>query len=127
MYSQEPTLPQVVPVSPEAASLGKYGEIPVNLASGKINYTIPLYTIDVNGFQWPIYLSYNYNGLVVEQDPPMTGLGWDLMATGRITRQVRGMPDERGGRSYLSYKKDVIVPYLELGTQPYRKWFIKFN
>jgi len=116
MISQE--LQQVIPVSPEAASLGKYGEIPVNLATGKINYTVPLYTIDVGGFQWPIYLSYNYNGLVVEQDPPMTGLGWDLMAGGRITGQVRGIPDEIGGSSNTSYKKNVIVPYLEFGTQP---------
>ncbi len=106
-------LPQVVPVSPEAASLGKYGEIPVNLATGKINYTVPIYTIDVNGFQWPIYLSYNYNGLMVEQDPPLTGLGWDLMATGRITRQIRGKPDDREAYANLQYKKNVIVPYLE--------------
>lgn len=27
----------VYPVSPEAASLGKYGDLPINLASGKIN------------------------------------------------------------------------------------------
>jgi YD repeat-containing protein len=104
-------IPQITPASPEAASLGKYGEIPVNLATGKINYSVPLYTIDINGFQWPIYLSYNYNGLVAEQDHPMTGIGWDLMATGRITRQVRGMPDERGGSN--SYKQNHIIPYME--------------
>jgi hypothetical protein len=118
VYGQEPDLPQIVPVSPEAASLGKYGEIPVNLATGKINYTVPLYTIEVGGFQWPIYLSYNYSGLVVEQDPPMTGLGWDLIAGGRITRQIRGIPDELGGSATLNYKKNTIVPYLESGTQP---------
>ncbi len=108
-YGQE--LPQIIPVSPEAASLGKYGEIPINLATGKINYTVPLYTIDVGGFKWPISLSYNYNGLVVGQDAPMTGLGWDLLATGRITRQVRGIPDERGGSA--NYKKNTVVPYME--------------
>ncbi|WP_282079920.1 PKD domain-containing protein [Aquimarina algiphila] len=101
---------QVFPVSPEAASLGKYGDIPVNLASGKINYTVPLYTIKVGGFEWPIYLSYNYGGLVTEQDHPMTGMGWDLMANGRITREVRGMDDEFGNQAY---KASAIVPFLQ--------------
>ena len=40
----------VYPVSPEAASLGKYGEIPVNLATGKINYTIPLNAHELDVF-----------------------------------------------------------------------------
>ncbi|TSE06384.1 PKD domain-containing protein [Aquimarina algiphila] len=101
---------QVFPVSPEAASLGKYGDIPVNLASGKINYTVPLYTIKVGGFEWPIYLSYNYGGLVTEQDHAMTGMGWDLMANGRITKQIRGMDDDFGDQTY---KASTIVPYLQ--------------
>ncbi len=101
---------QVFPVSPEAASLGKYGDIPVNLASGKINYTVPLYTIKVGGFEWPIYLSYNYGGLVTEQDHAMTGMGWDLMANGRVTKQVRGVDDDYGNQAY---KSNTVIPYLQ--------------
>lgn len=69
----------IYPLSPEAASLGKHGELPVNLATGKINYTVPLYTIKVGDFKWPIYLSYNHGGLKTEEDPGIVGLGWDLM------------------------------------------------
>ncbi|WP_438422225.1 PKD domain-containing protein [Aquimarina macrocephali] len=101
---------QVFPVSPEAASLGKYGDIPVNLASGKINYTVPIYTIQHGGYEWPIYLSYNYSGLINEQDHPMTGLGWDVMANGRITRQVRGVDDDYGNQTY---KGSTMIPYLQ--------------
>ncbi len=101
---------QVFPVSPEAASLGKYGDIPVNLASGKINYTVPIYTINVGGFEWPIYLSYNYGGLMAEQDHPMAGMGWDLIANGRVTKQVRGIDDDFGNQAY---KASTIIPYLQ--------------
>ena len=115
-FSQEqnfqPTLPQVFPVSPEAASLGKYGDIPVNLATGRVNYTVPLYTIKVNDFEWPIYLSYNYSGLLAEEDPSMVGLGWNLNATGVITRQIIGRPDE-DPLGYLGSEigKNYVVPY----------------
>lgn len=99
----------VYPVSPEAAALGKYGDLPVNLATGKINYTIPLYTIRVGDFEWPIFLSYNYAGLRVEEDPGMTGLGWDLMANGRITQEVRGIPDDLDNPTF---KRDYVFPFL---------------
>ncbi|WP_271783547.1 PKD domain-containing protein [Aquimarina algiphila] len=101
---------QVFPVSPEAASLGRHGNVPVNLSTGKINYTAPIYTIKVGGFEWPIYLSYNYNGLITEQDHSMMGMGWDLMAHGMITRQVRGVDDDFGNQAY---KANTIVPYLK--------------
>ncbi|WP_108868895.1 PKD domain-containing protein [Aquimarina aquimarini] len=101
---------QVFPVTPEASSLGSYGNVPVNLASGKINYTVPLYTIKIGDFEWPIYLSYNYNGLITEEDHPMTGMGWDLIANGYIIRQVRGMDDDFGNQAY---KDNTIVPFLK--------------
>ncbi|MBP2832819.1 hypothetical protein J8281_11540 [Aquimarina sp. U1-2] len=100
----------VLPVTPEAASLGRYGNVPVNLAVGKINHTVPLYTIKVGDFEWPIYLSYDYNGLITEQDHPMTGMGWNLIANGMINRQVRGRPDEL---SNSNYKATTIAPYIE--------------
>ncbi len=108
--NEQPKLPQVFPVSPEAASLGKYGELPVNLATGKINYSVPLYTIKVKDFEWPISLSYNYSGLLVEEDPGVIGLGWDMIASGRITREIRGIPDEL---DVSQFKKTTIVPFLK--------------
>ena len=105
-------LPKVAPVSPEAASLGKYGDLPVNLASGRINYSIPIFTIQEAGFELPIYLSYNHSGLLAEEDPGLVGLGWTLHAGGMIVRQLRGKPDE----SSLGYVggnigSDLVIPY----------------
>lgn len=117
VYCQEASDPEdfiknalnLTPVSPEASSLGKYGDIPVNLAVGKINYTVPLYTIKLKDFEWPIYLSYNYSGLLVEQDPSTLGLGWDMIASGRISREIRGIPDERDSSNFM---ENYVTPYL---------------
>ncbi|MBP2831192.1 PKD domain-containing protein [Aquimarina sp. U1-2] len=96
--------PQIYPTSPEAASLGKYGEIPINLSTGRINHTIPLHTIKESEFSLPISLSYSYSGLMVEEIPGSAGLGWDLTGRGMITRQVRGLPDE-SSLGYIGYNK----------------------
>ena len=102
-----PHLPQIVPVSPEAASLGKFGDVPVNLSIGKLNYFIPLYTIKVGDFTYPIYLQYNSTGLKAEEDPALVGLGWTLNAEGMITRQVRGLNDDKAN-GYLHFGQDII-------------------
>lgn len=105
-------LPKVAPVSPEAASLGKYGDVPVNLATGRINYTVPLFTIKEGGYEFPIYLSYNHSGLLAEEDPGVVGLGWVLHAGGSVVRQLRGKPDE-GSLGYVkdSIGKNWVVPF----------------
>ncbi len=99
VYSQNdqqfnPGLPQIIPVSPEAASLGKFGDVPVNLSIGKLNFTVPIYTIKVGDFSYPIYLQYNSTGLKTEEDPALVGLGWTLRAEGMVTRQLRGLNDD---------------------------------
>ena len=107
-------MPRVAPVSPEAASLGKYGDLPVNLATGRLNFTIPIYTIKVDDFELPIYLSYNYSGLLAEEDPGMAGLGWTLNAGGMVIRQLRGRPDEEvGGMGYVrgNIGIDHVIPF----------------
>ena len=114
-YGQE--LPTRAPVSPEAASIGKYGDLPVNLSTGRINYTIPIYTIKEGDIELPIYLSYNHTGLLAEEDPGLVGLGWSLHAGGMIVRQLRGIPDENG-LGYLggNIGKDLVVPFV------YNQW-----
>jgi hypothetical protein len=86
--------PNPVPVSPTAASLGKYGNTPINLHSGMVQVNVPLHEIKFNDFTYPISLNHAYNGLKVEEYPSWVGTGWTLTAAGSISRQVRGLPDE---------------------------------
>ncbi len=118
-YAQE--VPTIFPASPEAATLGKYGDIPINLSTGRINYAIPIYSIQESGYTLPINLSYNYSGLMIDDIPGCTGLGWSLNAGGLITRQVRGRPDE-DTNGYVGTNPigiNYVIPYMnqELSEQ----------
>jgi hypothetical protein len=89
-------LTKAIPPSPEAASLGKYGDIPVGYYTGAPNISIPLYTIQSRDLSVPVSLSYNAGGIKVEEAASSVGLGWSLSAGGVITRTVRGLPDDKG-------------------------------
>lgn len=92
--SSPPELASPAPASPNAASLGKFGEIPVNLGTGIPNVSIPVYTITTGKIALPITLNYHAGGIKVEEIASWAGLGWSLNAGGVITRVCRGMPDE---------------------------------
>lgn len=92
--SRSEQLLKVIPPSPNVASLGKYGEIPVSLYTGVPNISIPLYDIKDGSLGLPITLSYHAGGIKVEEIASSSGLGWTLNAGGVIGRTVRGLPDE---------------------------------
>lgn len=85
-----------MPVSPNAASLGTYGDTPVNTATGLPNISIPIYTLQVDGVSVPISLSYHASGIQVNELATAVGLKWTLNAGGGIFRSVSGKPDEDG-------------------------------
>jgi len=84
---------RVIPPSPEAAELGKYGNTPVSLFTGTPQISIPLYELKGNTLSLPISLSYNASGFKPQDVAPWTGLGWSLNAGGVVTRSVVGNPD----------------------------------
>ena len=66
---------RIVPISPNAASLGTYGLIPTDNYVGQANLTIPIYEIDLDGKKFPIALSYHTDGTRVAQEATWAGLG----------------------------------------------------
>ena len=86
---------QLVPPNPEVASLGKFGSIPVNKYNGTANITVPIHTIELDGLQIPLNLSYNTGGIRVNQEASWVGLGWNLSEGIAITREVNGFEDIR--------------------------------
>ncbi|MDR0863849.1 MAG: RHS repeat protein, partial [Candidatus Symbiothrix sp.] len=100
-YAQLPENPATA-LSPNAASLGLYGDIPVSLYTGTPDISIPLYDVRVGNYSLPISLSYHASGVRVDQHPGWTGLGWSLFAGGVITRTVHDMPDEYDSNHLLN-------------------------
>ncbi|NVK51504.1 MAG: RHS repeat protein [Flavobacteriaceae bacterium] len=99
----QPKLPDFVPSSPTAFELGKYGDIPVNEATGMANINVPLYTYSTPNLSVPIGLSYTTSGVKVSQIASWVGLGWSLNTGGVITRSIRGAADEDHPRNIISY------------------------
>jgi len=85
--------PKVAIVSPNAASLGIYGAIPVGHYTGIPNISVPIYEINLDGKVIPLNLSYHASGIRVSQEASSVGLGWTLNAGGSIVREVRGRDD----------------------------------
>lgn len=111
-FSQEtPTGPSMStsPLTPNAASIGKYGEIPVSLCTGIPNIQIPIFDIVVKDFHLPISLNYHASGIKVEDIPSWVGMGWTLNAGGVLSRRQLGIPDEEMIDRAASFSDDISI------------------
>lgn len=86
-------IPTIIPPTPTAAALEKYGQVPVSTYTGVPNISIPLYDIKVRDLSIPISLNYHAGGFRVSEEASWVGLGWSLLAGGAITRTVRNLDD----------------------------------
>ncbi|MDX6183945.1 DUF5977 domain-containing protein [Flavobacterium sp. Fl-77] len=81
------------PPTPEANSLMRYVDVPVNYSTGVTNYSIPIHTIKLKNLNIPITLTYQSSGLKPSEIASNVGLGWELNAGGKITQNVVGQND----------------------------------
>ncbi len=88
------SLQNLLPQSPEASSIGKYGQVPVGLFTGTPQLGIPIYQFKSGALQLPVSINYSSNGIRVNEYSSSVGLGWNLSAGGVITRTVFGQKDE---------------------------------
>lgn len=86
-------LPQFSRMTPEAESLGRYGNFEVSEYSGALDIKIPLCTIKSGDVTFPIDLYYDATGVKVDQDATIVGLGWNLNFGGYINHIVCGLDD----------------------------------
>jgi YD repeat-containing protein len=99
----QPKLPDFIPSSPNAYEMSKYGDIPVNEATGMANIGVPLYTFSTPHLSVPIGLTYTTSGVKVSQIASWVGMGWSLSSGGVISRSIRGAADEDYSRNTVSY------------------------
>ena len=92
--------------SPDAWSMIKYGDANVNLYTGSIGLSIPVYTYQDEDFTIPISLDYATTGYKPNVQTGILGMGWYLNVGGAITREVRGVYDEERTISLGIYSFD---------------------
>lgn len=109
-------MPKIMSPSPEAASVFKFGEIPVSLYTGVPNITVPIYEIEARGLTIPINLSYHARGIQVSEIASQVGLGWSLNYGGMVSRQIRGGRDE-GFLGYLGGNTSKEIFFTDLPTR----------
>lgn len=88
----------VLPPSPNAASLGKFGSINPNLSTGAMSHSITLFQYESRDIKFPISLNYYSNGIKVDEIASRAGTSWNLIAGGVITRTVIGKDDLKAVR-----------------------------
>ncbi|NOW98964.1 hypothetical protein, partial [Mucilaginibacter sp. SG564] len=100
-------------VSPNAASLGKFGNIPVSYATGIPSVTIPLYEINVGKIKIPLSLDYHGGGVRVDEVSSSVGTSWALNGIGEISRNMIGLPDENSGGYLSALSLDSLYNYYQ--------------
>lgn len=99
-----------VMATPNAAALGKYGDIPVNYYTGVPNISIPICELKEGSLSLPISLSYHASGVKVGELASWVGQGWSLNAGGVVSRSVIGLRDEEPNIGYWAVA-NTLDPY----------------
>ncbi|MBP3536320.1 MAG: hypothetical protein J6J93_02135 [Muribaculaceae bacterium] len=89
-----PQSSEVIPPAPSSAQQVRYQSPQPALATGAVNLSVPLYTLEAEGLAIPFTLSYHTSGIKPTDDPLPCGYGWSLMPGLKVTRTVRGRADE---------------------------------
>ncbi len=84
----------VIPPTPQTATMIRYGHYDTQLFKGDLNLSIPIYTIEDIDFNLPIALNYHSDGFKPRQASGYVGQNWFLQAGGCIHREVKGTADE---------------------------------
>lgn len=116
-------VPRAIP-SPNTASLGMYGAIPVGHYTGIPDINIPLFEMELDGVKFPLSLSYHASGIRVGQDAGWVGMGWSLNAGGCIANGIRGWSDLDGevySRKNLDYV-DTDIPGNQMNMKDYESY-----
>lgn len=104
--SQETSL-DITPPSPAAYALTRFEAQQPSLYTGTANISIPLYTIDFDGWKLPLSLSYHASGIQTNQEATEVGLGWSLNSTAVITRRVQQNNDFQNTLTSKGYVYEV--------------------
>lgn len=79
--------------TPEVMAFHKLNFLPTDLYTGKIKVDIPLYEIKSGNITVPISLSYNAEGIKIDNEASDVGMNWVLNAGGNILRIVKDLDD----------------------------------
>ncbi len=99
-----------IPPSPSMWNFQNHLENPISYYNGQYPFTIPIFQIETDFINLPIKLSYQTNGVRVDDIASDCGMGWNLSAGGSISRVVKGRPDESASGAWNLLSNFEIAP-----------------
>lgn len=115
--TNNPYVPNNIPPSANAASLGKYGDSPVSYNTGSASTAVNLYTIMSKDLSVPLSVGYHHGGIKVEEESSNVGLGVSGNFGGVVTRTIKGLDD----------LKNKGIPFHPLPADPENDTYFKDN
>ncbi len=88
------SLMPIVPTSPQAEAIQRYGKYEVNNSTGTPDIAVPLFEINHRGYQMPMVLRYSPQPLKPGYNYDVFGHGWSLSVNSCISRSIESIPDE---------------------------------
>ena len=93
LYSQTEKRGSYDVKSPNVSDFIRYGNIPVKMYTGELDFNLPLLKQD----DIDLSLSYNSSGFIPNKRSGIVGLNWNINGIGMISREIRGLPDDHIG------------------------------
>jgi YD repeat-containing protein len=113
----------VIPPSPTASSIQRFGNTDVSLYTGALKIGIPIHTIKMKDLEFPIALSYSgAGGINIQQIASWVGLGWSLSATSAVSRTIYGLADDKANGRYGYFYTAAIPPLIPENIQHYQNF-----
>ncbi|WP_162903365.1 hypothetical protein [Taibaiella koreensis] len=103
---------------PEAGNLGKYGNYNLNLSTGQVGITVPLFTLSGATIQYPISLNYDHKGIPVDERATSAGQNWTVSLMGNISKTVNGLPDEKLSNGFNANYDAIIAGSYSFNYHP---------
>ncbi|MDR1860552.1 MAG: hypothetical protein LBR06_06500 [Bacteroidales bacterium] len=103
-------------MAPEAATLARMLNYPVNHSTGVPAISIPLYEVKAGSMTVPLALSYHAGGFRIDERAGHVGLGWALSCDLQITRTINGIDDRYSG-GYINNANITASGYTGIGTK----------
>jgi hypothetical protein len=115
-FLQELAPKNSVPASPEASSITRFVDTPVDYKSGGVGIDIPLFELINEDIKVPISLKHSGMGIKIQEMASTAGLGWSLHAGGTITCVVNG----RSGSGYYFNSGTQLTNYFSTNTDEFK-------
>lgn len=116
-----PTLPEVIPPSPEVSNLMQFEEVPVSFYTGEPNIALPIVSKKADeNIVFSLAARYATSGVKIDTRSSWTGTGWSLDGVGVISRTVVGIADDlneadKVGVLYNEYYKYPNINQVDIG------------